>query len=102
MSRQWKLIWRLLKMYYPTTKGLTTGKLRYPRQKNPVVYLLFVIIILSVICLFYQNLIIDVADNNKIDMKYETADELYINAETKKTKELLRRELEKTKKKNEN
>lgn len=87
-------------MYYPTTKGLTTSKLRHPNQnqKNSIAYLLFTIIVLSAICLFYQNLIVDIVESNKkIDMKHETADELYINAETCKTKELLRQELEKTK-----
>lgn len=87
-------------MQYPTTRGLTTGKLRYPKQRNPIGFLLGVIILLVIICSFYQALVTDMAEANKaVDMRYETADELYVNAETKKTKELLRQELEKTKKK---
>lgn len=76
-------------MQYDTTRGLTTSRLRQPRQKmTPVGFLLAIVFFLATAVLFFQAQVIP------NDMAVES----YVDSETRQTAELLQQELKKTRK----
>ncbi len=80
-----------------TTRGLDTARLRQPKQITAVPFLIGCFL-LAAAGFFFVATLRDAKPTPKLDTSYRTATELYVEHETKATKELLKQESAKVKK----